>query len=244
MDTDSFTQACNIVLNRQRLGTEGIGTLSEKTIHSVLKQYLSQDLRCQEIKIGPFFADVLVGHHIYEIQTRQFRHLRKKLDFFLPAYPVTVVYPISLHNRIRWIDPETGAISEVGRSRKAGHVLQVFSELYQIRSVLSHPNFSLKLVLMDTEEYRLLDGRPGNRKQHATKCDKLPTALIAEYDLAVPADYMMLLPSSLPDTFTARELASCAGIPVSLAQTALLLLSELNVVQRTGKQGNAYLYEL
>ena len=54
----------------------------------------------------------------------------------------------------------------------------------------------------------------------------------------------MLLPAELPDVFTAKEFAKLTKIPVGLAQTALLLLSELRIVLRTGKQGNAYLYEL
>ena len=67
---------------------------------------------------------------------------------------------------------------------------------------------------------------------------------MAEYDIETPADYMMLLPEELPDTFTAKEFAKLARIPLSLAQTALLLLSELSVVVRIGKKGNSYLYEL
>ena len=42
----------------------------------------------------------------------------------------------------------------------------------------------------------------------------------------------------------AQEFARLAKIPVGLAQTTLLLLSELKIVLRTGKQGNAYIYEL
>ena len=42
----------------------------------------------------------------------------------------------------------------------------------------------------------------------------------------------------------AKEFAKLARIPLSLAQTALLLLSELSVVIRIGKEGNSYLYEL
>ena len=57
-------------------------------------------------------------------------------------------------------------------------------------------------------------------------------------------DYMMLLPAELPDTFTTKEFAKLAKVPVGLAQTTLLLLSELGIVLRTGKQGNAYIYEV
>lgn len=95
---------------------------------------------------------------------------------------------------------------------------------------------------MDAEEYRMLDGYGKDRKNHATKCDKFPLALIEEYDLETPMDYMMLLPDDLPDRFTAKIFAKQTRIPVSLAQTTLLLLYELEVVQRIGKDGRSYLY--
>ncbi len=243
MDIDYFDLSRNLVLQRQEaLG--GIGTLGEKTVHSTLKQYLSRDLSCQEIKIGTYYADVCVDGHIFEIQTRQFNKLYRKLEFFLAEHPVTVVYPITDSNYLRWVTPDTGEITAPKKSTHRGNVLQVFAELYRIRPFLSHPNFSLKLVLMDMEEYRLLDGYGKDKKKRATKCDKFPMKLVAEYDIETPQDYMMLLPAELPEAFTTREFARCAKIPLGLAQTTLLLLSELHIVLRTGKQGNAYIYEL
>lgn len=244
MDIEYFDLSRSLVLERRELANGGIGTLGEKTVHSTLKQYLSRDLSCQEIKIGTYFADVCVNGHIFEIQTRQFNKLRAKLEFFLTEHPVTVVYPVTNHNYLRWVTPETGEITPPKKSTRKGNPLQVFAELYRLRPFLSHPNFSLKLVLMDMEEYRMLDGYGRDKKKRATKCDKFPLALVAEYDIETPMDYMMLLPAELPDTFTTKEFAKLARIPLGLAQTALLLLSELGIVTRTGKQGRSYLYEL
>lgn len=242
MDTAYFEKSRHIVLDRENsLG--GIGTLGEKTVHSTLKQYLSGDLLNQEIKIGSYFADVCVDGHIFEIQTRQFGNLRDKLAFFLPDHKVTVVYPVTYINYLRWIDPVSGEISPPKKSTKRGNPLQVFAELYRIRPFLSDSNFSLKIVLLETEEYRLLDGYGKHKKAKATKCDKLPLSLVAEYDIEVPFDYMMLLPPDLPDTFTTKDFAKLTKIPLSLAQTTLLLLSELKLLQRIGKEGNSYLYE-
>lgn len=242
MDTAYFEQSRHIVLDREK-SLSGIGTLGEKTVHSTLKQYLARDLSNQEIKIGSFYADVCVNGHIFEIQTRQFGNLREKLAFFLPDHKVTVVYPVTYINYLRWIDPVSGEISSPKKSTHRGNPLSVFDELYRIRPFLSDPNFSLKIVLLETEEYRMLDGYGRFKKAKATKCDKLPLSLVAEYDIEVPFDYMMLLPPDLPDVFTAKDLAALSKIPVSLAQTALLLLSELKLVERTGKSGNTYLYE-
>lgn len=243
MDIEYFNISRNLVLQR-REALGGIGTLGEKTVHSTLKQYLSRDLANQEIKIGTYFADICVDGHIFEIQTRQFHKLRAKLEFFLENHPVTVVYPVTNTNYLRWVTPGTGKITPPKKSTHRGNPLQVFAELYRIRPFLTHPNFSLKIVLMDMEEYRLLDGYGKEKKKRATKCDKFPLSLVAEYDIETPPDYMMLLPAELPDTFTAKEFARLSKIPLGLAQTTLLLLSELQVVLRTDKQGNAYVYEL
>ena len=243
MNIDHFDLSRNLVLQRQK-PLDGIGTLSEKAVHSTLKQYLSGDLANQEIKIGSYYADVCVDGHIFEIQTRQFHKLQHKLEFFLKEHPVTVVYPVTNTNYLRWVTPATGEITPPKKSTRKGNPLQVFAELYRIRSFLSHPSFSLKIVLMDMEEYRLLDGYGKDKKKRATKCDKFPIKLVAEYDIETPADYMMLLPAELPDSFTSKEFAKRAKIPVALAQTALLLLTELQIVVRTGKQGNAYVYEV
>ena len=90
----------------------------------------------------------------------------------------------------------------------------------------------------------MLDGYGKDKKKRATKCDKFPLSLVAEYDFETPMDYMMLLPANLPDAFTSRDFAKITKIPIGLAQTTLLLLSDLKLVSRTGKQGNAYIYEL
>ena len=89
--------------------------------------------------------------HIFEIQTRQFNKLRSKLDFFLQEYPVTVVYPVTNTNYLRWVTPDTGEITPPKKSTRKGNPLHVFAELYRIRDFLSHPDFSLKIILMDME---------------------------------------------------------------------------------------------
>ena len=55
---------------------------------------------------------------------------------------------------------------------------------------------------------------------------------------------MQFVPFDLPEPFTSREFAKCAKIPMRLANVVLLILTDLSVVTRVGKQGNCYLYEL
>ena len=57
MDDERFDAACRSVIGIER-ERQGIGTLGEKTLHAVLKNYYQPDNTKQEIKIGNFFADI------------------------------------------------------------------------------------------------------------------------------------------------------------------------------------------
>ena len=79
IDEARFEQAKQkiIGMNRER---QGIGTLGEKTIHAVLKNYYAPDCEMQEIPIENFVADIFTGTEIIEIQTRSFRHILKTVS--------------------------------------------------------------------------------------------------------------------------------------------------------------------
>ena len=67
MDKELFINAC-----KSDKCKKGIGTLSEKTLHSVLKNYFEPFSENHEIKIGNYVADIVGENGIIEIQTRQF----------------------------------------------------------------------------------------------------------------------------------------------------------------------------
>ena len=78
-DKEAFENAKKkiIGIDRQRLG---IGTLSEKTVHAILKNYYQPDEDKQEIPIENYVADIYAEGEIIEIQTRQFDKMRGKLQ--------------------------------------------------------------------------------------------------------------------------------------------------------------------
>ena len=82
MNKHNFQDACDFVIGKDR-EKMGIGTLSEKTLHAVLKQYFAPNINDQEIKIGRFVADIVGENGIIEIQTQGFDKLRDKLAEFL-----------------------------------------------------------------------------------------------------------------------------------------------------------------
>jgi len=229
-----------IGIHRQRLG---IGTLSEKTVHAILKNYYEPDEDKQEIPIENYVADIYADEEIIEIQTRHFNKMRDKLNAFLPLYPVTIVYPIPREKWLIWIDEETGALSQKRKSPRKGSIYTAFPELYKIKMFLKHPNLRLRLVLLDMEEYRLLNGWSKDRKKGSSRFDRIPLDIVEEVDITCVQDYMLFVPYELEGEFTSKEFAKAAHISTDLAQTVLNILYHVGTVTRVGKKGNQYLYE-
>lgn len=242
-DKEAFEKAKKkiIGIDRQRLG---IGTLSEKTVHAILKNYYEPDEDRQEIPIENYVADIYADGEIIEIQTRQFNKMRNKLEAFLPLYPVTIVYPIPREKWLIWIDEESGELSKKRKSPARGNVYIAFPELYKIKMFLKDPNLRIKLVFLDMEEYRLLNGWSKDKKKGSSRYDRIPTELVEEVDITCLQDYMQFIPYELEEEFTSRDFARAAHINVQLAQTVLNILYHVGVITRTGKKGNQYLYEV
>ncbi len=215
-----------------------IGTLAEKKLHAILKWYLEEDPAYHEIKVGGFFADVCVNGKIFEIQTRAFHRLVRKLDAFLPSHEVTVVYPIARNRRLTFIDTETGEFSEKKMSPKHGKPSDAVKELYAIRKYLTHPHFRLRLITLDCDDYKRR-----SRGRRREKVERIPYDIIEDVTFSSPSAYAALLPNGLPETFTSADVAKLLRIPRASAGTLLLLLTDLSQVDRVGREGSAYLYQ-
>lgn len=238
-----FDEITDLLLSREKEGN-GFGTLQEKTIHEVIKDFYCYDHDFQEQKRGRYIADIAIGDDIWEIQTRAFNRLRGKLSAFLKEYHVTVIYPVAVEKKIYWLDQETGAITGGRRSPRKGNAYDVFRELYAIRPYLQDPNFSVHVFLMDMEEYKLLNGWSRDKKKGAARYDRLPGKLRDIVRLEHREDYLYFLPDSLPQEFTSLDLAKCAHIPRDTAQTCLLILRDLKIVELIGKKERSNLHRI
>lgn len=243
MDQERFMQAYErtVCVGRDK---KGIGTLGEKTLHALLKNYFEPDRGKHEIRLDGYYADIYNGEEVIEIQTSQFDRLRGKLEVFLKEHPVTVVYPVEERKRLYWLDRESGEISGGRLSPRKGTVYQICPELYKIKGLLKNPNLRLHVVVLEVEEYRILDGWSRDRKRGATRCDRIPKKLNRELRIASREDYRQLIPEGLPGEFGSKEFAAAAHISRRLAQIALNILYELGTVERTGKKGNAWQYRV
>ncbi|MDR2571444.1 MAG: hypothetical protein LBD23_14295 [Oscillospiraceae bacterium] len=208
-----------------------------------MKRYIEPDETKHEIKIGSYVADIVNDNGITEIQTRSFNKLRNKLSEYVETSPVTIVYPLPKTKWLMWIDKETGEISKKRKSPKQGSIYDSIYELYKIKPQLAHHNLRLRLVFVDVEEYRYLDGWSRNRKKGSTRYDRIPVEIVDDIYFESIADYAQFIPNNLQSNFTTMDLKKAADINMRTSQTVLNILHYLGTVKRIGKQGNLHVYK-
>jgi hypothetical protein len=98
-------------------------------------------------------------------------------------------------------------------------------------------------VLLELEEYRLLNGWSHDKKKGSTRYNRVPVGLTDEVWLGGPADYLKLIPDALGTNFTVKDFKAASGLSLYAAGLALSVLHTVGAVTRTGKKGNAYIYE-
>lgn len=239
MDESSFAAACRAVQQTGR-ADQGVGTLGEKTLHTVLKRMIEPDLSRHEVKLGRHTADVFNERGVFEVQTRSLHKLKPKLLALLPYYPVTVVVPVIERKWLLTMDPETGELKDRRKSPKRGKAADLLPDLAYLKPILKDPNLTFCLVRLEGEALRLQT--PG-RRGPGTPLEFAPTRFLGTVGLKTAADYAALLPSDLPETFTARELGAALGLPAGRGSAAANVLAFLGVIRQVSRQGNAYLYE-
>ncbi len=242
MDNDAFLSAIETVRQR-RDPSEGIGELREKTVHAVLKQYYMPNRYNREVRVGRYVADIATPDGLIEIQTGNFRGFSKKLSALLEHETVTVVLPLPHTKWISYLDESTGALTERRKSPKTGAFWDCFYELYWIRTMLPDERLTIRLLLLDLEEIRLLNGWSRDRKQGAARYERVPLSLEGELVLHTAEDFLSLLPAGLPFSFTTAELRHLTRLSDTAARRGLALLEQVGVIERRGKRGRSVLYE-
>ena len=230
-----------------------IGILGEKSMHSILKAFVTTDDDSYEIPIRSikdeasdrkFVADILENGHIYEIQTGGFYPLIPKLRYYLEhtVYDVTVIHPLPGIRYKVWIDPESGEVVERKKSTTKGRAEDALKELFWIREFLSSPRLHVKLLILEEEEYRYLDGWSKDKKRGSNRCERVPVALLGEAALDSPSDYLEFLMPELPTEFTASEFGALFGFRGKTVYSALKVFLSLGIFREIGKRGRSILY--
>ncbi|MEG1449064.1 MAG: hypothetical protein RR048_03825 [Oscillospiraceae bacterium] len=242
MDKNKFDKIINNYRN-ERDTTNSIGTLGEKSLHNILKNYLQEDKSKHEIKIGRHVADIFDGEKITEIQTRDFYPLNKKLDAFLPQYKVEIVFPVAFDKYVCWIDTENGELTKKRKSPKNATICEILPQIYKLRKHMFNENLSFRIVSIGAEEYRLLDGWSYDKKRGSHRFELVPTRLFDEITISNSSDYKRFLFGLDMEEFTSKDFSRFSKLSPAKARTALLVLTRFGAVVRTGKKGNTIIYK-
>jgi hypothetical protein len=240
-----FSKALERVLSNTSYERDSIGKYYEKTLHQVLKYYYEPDETRHELRVHGFIADiVLESGDVVEIQTSNLYKITKKLDILEKNGDgkLIMVYPISAVKRVCWIDPNTGEMSKKSKSPKTRTIHDATIELYNMRHNLLRKNFELRLVLLDMDEYRYLNGWSKDGKRGSVRCDRIPVALLDEVVFSKKEDYLRFMPDGLPELFSTKDYSLAAKINARLAFYILSVLCAVGCLTKEGRIGHCNAY--
>jgi hypothetical protein len=220
-----------------------IGLLNEKPLHAALKERYRRDGDQVEVPLEGFVVDLVRDGLLIEIQTRGFSSMRRKFDRLLDLYPIRLVHPVAAKKWIVKLDDDGREVSR-RRSPKRGIAADVCGELVSFPSLLSHPNFTLEIALIEEEEVRRPDARKGWRRGGFVIEERRLVSVLDTVELGSPEDLLGLLPRGLPDPFTTADLASGLGRSRHLAQEVAYCLRVSGAVETVGRDKRGVLYEL
>ena len=86
-DAEYFADRCRA--DCERIHTrDGIGRISEKRLHRIVKSFVAEDPATHETPVGRYVADALSEGEIFEIQTKAFSRLPRSLNIILNKRPI------------------------------------------------------------------------------------------------------------------------------------------------------------
>ena len=239
-----FDRICQDAMRQRHVsGESGVGTLKEKRLHAAIKRYLCADEEFHEVGITGtrYVSDVRIGNDAYEVQTGAFSPMRQKIAYYLEHtdLTVTVVHPISV---IKWmckINTKTGDVSPRRRVPRSQRREDLLAELYSLRPFLGHPRLKFRLLLLETQDFRLVKTTASTKKARGTNYERVPIALLGDEMFECAADFRSLIPPDLPHTFTVKQLAAATKLPSRDAYSAAHVLCDLGLTVPAPPVGKA-----
>jgi hypothetical protein len=221
----------------------GIGTLNEHSLHADLIQHLAQPGDQLEADVDGYLADILRGEEIIEVQTRNLTSLKKKISAFSENYQVEIIHPVTQN---KWIVRKNsdGEIVNLRKSPKRGRVEDIFTELVYAWNLIDSPNVSLIIYFIDAEEVWLDDGQGSWRRKYWSISERHLLKVNKTIKFNTNRDFLQLIPATLPQPFTNKELAAKLGIRTRLAGKITYALRKMDVLHLVSKKGNQYQFEI
>jgi hypothetical protein len=230
-----------------------IGTLSERSLHAALKALYAQPGDLLEYRLGGYVIDIVRGLSFedtaqindqpqlcIEIQTANFSNAKRKLAALVEICPVRLVYPIPYERVVVRVE-DGGEIVSRRKAPKRGTVLDVFPELVSFPALITHPHFSLDVLLIREEVIWHNDGKGSWRRKRWSIADRRLVEIVSRHTFEFAADFAALLPQ-LPAEFDTGELAKALRVQRQRAGKIAYCLRAMRVIEACGKRKNAFLY--
>lgn len=93
------------------------------------------------------------------------------------------------------------------------------------------------IVMMDVEEYRLMDGWSKDKKHGSHRMERLPLFFGDPVFLKTTEDISALLPETLPETFTRKDLMKALKMQGRKGSGAITVLEKAGAIKRVGTEG-------
>jgi hypothetical protein len=128
-------------------------------------------------------------------------------------------------------------------SPKHNSYVDIFEELIRIPELISNPNFTIELPLVQIEEYRKNEGNRSWRRNGWRIYDRKLVKVLEKKAFYTPMDFLMLKPTSLKTPFTNIDLAYSLKKPLNLARKMSYCLRKMGLIKIAGKKGNALIFD-
>lgn len=217
-----------------------IETLNENSLHNKLKGIYCPSNAMQECAVGKYICDILCNDNkIIEIQTCNFRNMKKKLEELTKNYVIEIVYPISVNTYIKTLD-EKGCEKGIRLSPKHGSIFQICQEISTIRNLINEKNLQIRIVYIESITTKVDDKKGRSRYKNPRIVEKDLSKIISEEFYESINELISAILSKLPKTFTTKNIEK-QGYK-KRCNYVVWFFKKIGRITEVGKQGNRKLY--
>jgi hypothetical protein len=154
------------------------------------------------------------------------------------------VYPIASEKTIVVYDAKKENVLYKRRSPKKGELIDLADEIIHIPGLITHPNFSLEVLLTKEEDIRSADGKGSWRRKGVSLIDRKLLDIINRVHFDQARDYLRLLPGDMPSAFTNRQLAKLMRKPIRKIQKLTYSFKKMGLLEVIDRQRNAQVFRI
>ena len=218
-----------------------IETLNENSLHNKLKSIYCPPNAKKECIVGRYVCDILCNdNRIIEIQTCNFRNMKKKLEELLRNHIVEIVYPISVNTYIRTLD-NNGNEKGIHLSPLHGSIFQICREISTIKHLINEKNLKIRVVYVESVTTKIDDKKGRSRYKKPRIVEKDLSKIINEEFYENTTELLSSILSRLPETFTTENIEKQGYKRRS--NYVIWFFKKLNMITEIGKLGTRKLYK-